>query len=184
MRYVHSMSKADRIFSNTELLSFVAGLCMIAVSLLLFASCGEKSSSSVILTKAWISQTDKDSTEAYLAISSSRSDELLSVSVPLRVAASSTIYKTITTSSSTINKSVPVNSLLIKASTLTPETSAADCRLDPGQRTQQRGALILEPGGDFIRVSNLVQPLTAGGQVPLLLSFRQAGRVEVNTRIC
>ena len=178
------MSKGSQMFPRSKILPFIAGSAVIVFVILLLSSCNDKSPSRVVLTKAWVNQTTQDSTSAYLAISVSGSDQLLSVSVPLRVAAKSGVYKTIPAGTSSFKKSVAANNLLIRADPLTVAATRADCRLDPRERTRQQGAFIFKPGGYYIKIDNLVQPLTAGGQIPLLLVFKQAGRVEVNAQIC
>jgi periplasmic copper chaperone A len=116
-----------------------------------------KATSPIVISEAWARATPAGIPVAagYLTIEnrSKQADTLLSVSSP--IAAQAGLHRT------------------------TEDNGMARMRPSDGVVIPAGGIVKIEPGGLHIMLTGLIRPLVAGTNVPLVLTFRQAGAITV-----
>ena len=126
----------------------------------------------------------------YLTLTSAEGDRLLAAAVPTTVAAKTEIHETVAAEGGGMTDTTAMSDTTAMANTTAMAGTTAmggmeEMTMRPidGLDLPAGTAVVLEPGGHHVMLLDLVGPLELGSEIPLTLTFEQAGEQTVSVPV-
>lgn len=178
------------------------GIAIVVASMLALTACGsskkdtattattEAAQPEVTVTDAWARQSPAATTmgAAYMTLTSTVDDKLVSASVPTSVAAKTELHETVAATTETTGMGSDTTAMGSETTEMGSDTTmggSAEMKMQPVSSIDLPAgeAVALKPGGYHVMLIDLVAPLTAGEQITITLTFAEAGTQEVTVTV-
>jgi copper(I)-binding protein len=177
-------------------------IVLVVASMLALGACGsstedtagsattESPQPEVTITDAWARQSPAATTmgAAYMTLTSTVDDQLISASAPTSVAAKTELHETVEATTDTTGMGSDTTGMGSDTTGMGSDTTmggSAEMKMQPVESIALPAgqAVELKPGGYHVMLIDLVEPLTAGQQITLTLTFARAGTQEVTVTV-